>query len=235
MQTAITRLVLLPGMDGTGELFHPFLHALPDGFSAGPVAYPTGKVLSLSEHLALIHSHCPESEPYALIAESFSTPIAIRSAASNPANLKCLILCAGFAVSPIQGWRRTLASILSPFVFHLPLPAPVIRRWLTGSDASPELVEAVRIAVAKVRPAILTARLRLVLTTNVQEELMGIPVPILYLKAARDRVVGAANLERIRELRPRISEETIDGPHLILQRRPAEAASAILQYLENLR
>ena len=39
------RLVLLPGMDGTGRLFGPLLAALPPGIDGEPVAYPRDEPL----------------------------------------------------------------------------------------------------------------------------------------------------------------------------------------------
>jgi hypothetical protein len=56
---------------------------------------------------------CEDSEPFVLLAESFSTPVAIRVAAENPTNLKGLILCAGFATSPVSGLPRMLGWLLA--------------------------------------------------------------------------------------------------------------------------
>ena len=73
----IKRLVLLPGMDGTGDLFADFVSALPDGFETGIVRYPTEIFLSYSELMPLVQSLAPASEPFVLVAESFSTPLAL--------------------------------------------------------------------------------------------------------------------------------------------------------------
>ena len=43
------RLVLLPGLDGTGELFHPFLKALPSRLTSQVVSYPTEQCLTYKE------------------------------------------------------------------------------------------------------------------------------------------------------------------------------------------
>src|SRR5208337_3608931 len=34
---SVRKLILLPGMDGTGKLFAPFIDALPEGFKAVPI------------------------------------------------------------------------------------------------------------------------------------------------------------------------------------------------------
>lgn len=54
-------LVLLPGMDGTGFLFEPFVNALPSGINPIVVAYPTNKPLSYKELLP-VGDECPAQE-----------------------------------------------------------------------------------------------------------------------------------------------------------------------------
>src|ERR1700688_5080921 len=39
-------LVLLPGLDGTGELFADFIAALPESWTTATVAYPSDRFLS---------------------------------------------------------------------------------------------------------------------------------------------------------------------------------------------
>jgi len=48
------RLLLLPGMDGTGLLFEPLVKALPPSLTAHVVAYPTDQHLGYNELLQLI-------------------------------------------------------------------------------------------------------------------------------------------------------------------------------------
>ncbi len=92
--TATPKLVLLPGMDGTGELFDSFVKALPQSFTTEIVRYPPNRCLTSSELLHLVDSNAFGSEPFVLIAESFSSPLAIQWAATNPLNLKGLVISA---------------------------------------------------------------------------------------------------------------------------------------------
>ena len=48
-QSTIFALVLLPGMDGTGELFAPFVAALKREFKVVVVRYPTNEPLGYAE------------------------------------------------------------------------------------------------------------------------------------------------------------------------------------------
>ena len=69
------KLVLLPGMDGTGELFAGFAMALPEWIHPQVVRYPR-EHLSLTDLLLTVRSALLKSEPFVILAESFSTPIA---------------------------------------------------------------------------------------------------------------------------------------------------------------
>jgi pimeloyl-ACP methyl ester carboxylesterase len=85
------KLVLLPGMDGTGDLFAPFIEALGDDIKVDVVRYPHEGGQSYAEFTARVLPSLP-SEPYVLLAESFSGPIALAVAATAPQNLCGLIL-----------------------------------------------------------------------------------------------------------------------------------------------
>lgn len=227
------RLVLLPGMDGTGELFSEFIAALPGEFRIDTVRYPSDGCLSYAELERFVREACPLSEPFVLLAESFSTPVAIKYAASKPSNLEGLILCVGFATSPARGWRRIVGSLLAPIMFHIPLPSIAVKRWLVGSDAPPSLVKRVRSVVMSVRPRVLSSRLRGVFACDVRSELEQIDVPMLYVRAERDRLVEPERLTELLRIRPQITEVTIEGPHLLLQREPHRAAGAVANFLNS--
>jgi pimeloyl-[acyl-carrier protein] methyl ester esterase len=224
------KLVLLPGMDGTGELFAEFVAALPPSCETVVVRYPTEGPLSYLELEGIVRMACPVAESFILVAESFSTPLAIKLAATHPANLAGLVLCAGFAASPVEGWRRLLLLMLAPLLFRVPLPDTALKVWLVGPDAPAALLVAVRRAISNVWPRVLAVRLRATLKCNVQNELSQVDMPILYLRANRDRLVDASCLEEIRRIKPQVKVVSIDGPHLLLQRQPRLAAEAVLEF-----
>ena len=81
---SLKHLVLLPGLDGTGELFGDFIAALPQSLIAIPVAYPADRVLSYIKLLEFVGAAIPQSDPFVLLAESFSTPLAISTPLRDP-------------------------------------------------------------------------------------------------------------------------------------------------------
>ncbi len=121
MEPSGIKLVLLPGMYGSTELFADFEKALPREFVTERVGYPNDVSLSYAELLELVRSCVPVSESYVIVAESFSTPLAIQFAGTNPPNMKGLVLSAGFATSPVRGLLRFMTPFLAPFLSHLPV------------------------------------------------------------------------------------------------------------------
>lgn len=229
------KLVLLPGMDGTGELFSEFIATLPVAFGTTIVRYPSAQSLPYSELENIVRAACPVSEPFILVAESFSAPLAIKYAATCPANLRGVVLCAGFATSPVKGWRRFLGSLLAPLVFRIPLSDLAAEHWLVGPDARPSLLAAVRGAISSVQPKVLAARLRAVLACEVRPELGRIAVPILYLQAKEDRLVNPSCLVELQQVKPQMAVTVLDGPHLLLQRKPLGAADVVVGFIESCR
>lgn len=69
-ETVLT-LVLLPGMDGTGELFANLLAELSKNIKTVVVRYPTSTVLNYEELTALADLQIPKETPYVLLGESF--------------------------------------------------------------------------------------------------------------------------------------------------------------------
>ena len=225
------RLVLLPGLDGTGRLFADLVAAMTDGVEVDVVRYPDN-LSCLADIYDLVRSRLPQSEPFVLLAESFSTPIAIQFAASKPPNLKGMILCAGFASSPVSGWRRVICSALAPILAGIPLPNFVAGLLLVGPNAPSRLVALVKVAIASIPSKTLAARVRAVLACDVRAELDQVAVPVLYLEATQDRLVHAPCLEEIRRMRPQTEVATVAGPHLILQREPKKAAGVIMRFIQ---
>jgi len=223
-------LILLPGMHGSCELFADFACALPSSLETRILSYPNDGVLSNSELLDLIRSFVPASEPFVLLAESFSTPLAIQFAAANPPNLKGLILCTGFATSPVRGVTRVLGRFLAPV---LPLiPAGVAGAiMVSGSHPPDSILGRLRNAINSVRPAVLVDRVHSVLACEVLDDLRRINAPVLYMQAAYDRLVNPVCLEEMRLVKPEIEVVVVNGGHVLLQVMPRQSANVVAEFV----
>jgi pimeloyl-ACP methyl ester carboxylesterase len=222
-------LVLLPGMDGTGTLFEPFVAALRDEFANKVVAYPATEPIGYEQLESVARAALPPEGPLILLGESFSGPVAVAIAASNPQRIKGLVLCCTFVRNPkpIFSAVKWLAGILP--IAHL--PTAVLSYFLLGRFATPALREALERALAQVAPAVFRARLKAVLSVDVSSQLDEVRVPVLYLRATRDRLISPSMSLQIARLCPQMKIHAIEGPHCLLQAAPHEAARAIAGFV----
>ncbi len=223
------RLLLLPGMDGTGTLFEPLLEALPASLPATVVAYPCDKPYGYSELLPFVEEAAPAEDAFVVLGESFSGPLALMAAARRPPGLRGVILCASFARSPLRACVSRLRGLVRPWWFRA-TPLALLSWALLGRRTTDRLRHLLREAAGRVDPAVMAARARAVLSVDVETELRVCPVPILYLSGTEDRVVSARSLANIRRVRPDVETMAIVAPHLVLQAAAKEAARAIERF-----
>jgi len=225
----VMNLLLMPGMDGTGELFAPLRAALPRGIPAQVLAYPDGATLDYEDLLPVVRAGLP-SEPFVLVAESFSGPLAIMLAAERPVGLRGVVLCASFVRNPAWWAPPVLRHAVSSSAFRW-FPSFVRERALLGSHGTAELRGLLARAHATVSPASLAARARSILTVDVVDHLRNCDVPILYIRGSDDYVVSIRSLRRIQAVVPAIRVVTVPAPHLVLQVQPAACAEAIMEFV----
>ncbi len=226
-------MLLLPGLEGSGELFAGLIEELGPQFEARVARYPAA-CRAYADVQPIVRKLFTESRPRVIVAESFSTPLAIEIAAELQGEIDGLILCNGFVANPLSGVETMMATAAAPWFFYMPLTSVATRMFLVGPDASNGLVEAVQRAVAPIAPGILAARLQAVLRCDAREALERIRVPVLYLHATRDRLMGAAGLKELVRIKPDMQVEQVDGPHLLLQKEPRRCAEIIGRFVERI-
>lgn len=223
-------LVLLPGLDGTGILFAPFVRAFKDRCPVAVVSYPTS---GHSQTYADLHdwaaASLPPDGPIVLLGESFSGPVAISLAATNPARVVGVILCCTFVRNPRPNlrWLRGLASLPAP----LP-PLPMMSAMIFGRFTKPKLNVLLRDALLRVQPAVLRARLRAVVSVDMRVQARALEIPVLYLKALSDRLVPPSAAADAEQWCRNMTVEMFDAPHGLLQVVPVQAADTVAQFIE---
>jgi pimeloyl-[acyl-carrier protein] methyl ester esterase len=221
-----TTVLLLPGLDGTGELFDA--SAAPPGLTLTIVDYPRSEVVSRARLLERILAAVPREGPVVLVGESFSGPLALEVAARVP-RLVGVVLLASFAVRPRA---RALIVLLAWTMRRLPRRSPprfAIRWFMTGH--APALIERVREAISGVTPEVLSDRMRQIAEIDAREALRSCPAPVLAVVARHDRLVPRRAIARLRALRPDLHVITLPGPHLLFQHDPTAVLAAILAWL----
>jgi isopenicillin N synthase-like dioxygenase len=222
-------LVLLPGLDGTGKLFTDFVQALAPAIDSQVVAYPKDEPLGYQDLELLVRAALPRDRPFMVLGESFSGPIAIRIAAQPPAGLVGVILCGTFAKNPypLFGWAGPVAAWFP--VKSLPrwVRAPLMWGSMSPDRAPGQLAR----AMADVSEAVIRRRIAALLAVDESEALARIQVPTLVLQARGDLVVPRSATQWIMEIAHHAQLVEIDGPHLLLQTRPAECAAAAMEFV----
>ena len=222
-------LVLLPGLDGTRFLFEPMLREW--GAETVTVSSPRSLPSDYTTLLPAVLEALPQDRDFILLGWSFSGPLALMAAATQPARLRGVVLCASFVEKPIA-WVPKLARFFAwPALFRFTGSLSVAKTVLAG-HRSKEINSLIKQAHSAVPSPVMAARVRQVLTVDVRKELLECPVPILYLAAKSDRVVPRRNAARIRRMRPDVEVRTITGPHIALATNPAEAAAEIRRFAQ---
>ena len=222
----MTRLLLLPGMDGTGALLRSFAVEVASWAHTRIVWYPTDVCLSVEQLVDRIKLDAPVT----LIAESFSGAVGIRLAARHPALVRQLVLVNSFVAPPLgSGFVRLLGSI----PFHLSPPQWALRRWLVGDDASAELVSGLSQTFRHVAPQVLAHRLASISRIDERASLRGLTIPVMTITARQDRLLSAKDLAELQSHAAGAKHLELDGPHLLLQARPHEAAELLRAQLSD--
>jgi len=223
-----TRIILLPGLDGTGKLLESFVAACPPEFEPVTIAYPRDRVLDYASLAEVVGKEIADDVPTILLGESFGGPLALKLASLRPKNLVGVVLVATFVLPPAMPIARFLPWGIG---FRMRAPVYAIRAALAGKTASGELLLRARDVVREVNADVLAARVRSTLAVDAREWLRDCPAPILYLAGKQDRLVKPRSFEAIRKIRPDVTRHEIDAPHFVLQIAPEAAWRAIAEFV----
>lgn len=217
------KLVFLPGMDGTGNLFLPLLSKLSE-FDCEVITLPISGSQDYLTITEFVKGKLPQEE-FILVAESFSGPIGVALAKEYIENMKGVIFVATF-LSPPHKILLGLARVLPiKLLSSLPLATIFHKVLFLGSSAKKELVELFQHTVLSLPSSLIKARLRsmhsLVATYD------DLDLPAGYIQATSDRLIHSNKVNEFRNTFKSVILKTINGPHFILQANPVEGAVAI--------
>jgi pimeloyl-ACP methyl ester carboxylesterase len=226
-----TDVFLLPGLDGTGVMSEPIRDALSSALNPIVVSYPKDEVLDYAALASWLAPRFRTGGRFALVAESFSGPLALKLAAARPNGLTAVVLAATFLSCPIRFVPRVAAHLVGALAFRRAPSQFLLRRYFVGTDAPQEMVDKMRSATESVRPEVLAGRVRAIVRADARRDLLHCAAPLLYIRGERDRVVPAASMDAMRRLRPDLECVLLDAPHLVLQRQPEACAEAITTFV----
>ncbi len=223
------RFVLLPGLDGSGQLFSPFLTVLPPHIQCQIISYPPHHCRSYADVVDYVTPRLPAHGDYCLIAESFSGPAAIEIGRLAPPGLQKIALVASFCHAPLSPFLR---DVISPFLGLLRLspPASLINHFLcNGSQVL--LSRDVQRCVSSLPFATLKGRVHSALHVDFRGGLDEVEVPMLALSARHDRLLQKGCAATMARFHDKIQMKEIDGPHFLLQCHPQQSWTAMAPFI----
>ncbi len=218
-------LVLLPGMDGTGRLFEPFVRCLPAGLRASVVRYPADRECSFEELADIARAAIPADGPAIIVAESFSGLVACELLKRRQACVRGVVFVGAFLTTPRPLLIRALSVLPAGIRRGGRIGLSLIGWACLGRPCAAETLDLLAAALAETHPRVLADRLRMILHPPAAPA--AIDVPTCYLQAIRDRLVPARCAEAFAALAAELEVIPIDGPHMLLQSRPAECWRAV--------
>lgn len=225
-------VIILPGLDGTGDMVADFAARLGAVHSVHIINYPKKERLGYDDLFKLVSADLPEDIPYCLLAESFSGPIATRLAAEKPRGLRAVIFAASFVKQPsyvpkVFASFASLAPANSPTLLKLATPI-TFGKWST-KELHALLVKSVRAVSSKV----LAYRIREAMGADELWRFTSLDIPMLYIRPSHDRLVSSAAAKEMSRLNPALGVVDVEGPHFILQAKPEECSAIVADFLHN--
>ncbi|WP_417534539.1 hypothetical protein [Marinobacterium stanieri] len=217
------KLILLPGMDGTGILFTPLIHHL-DGLDTKVIPLPNDgpqDYSTLSTHVASIIG----DEECIIIAESFSGGIVETLLRSGEANIKHVIFFASFLSCPSFFLLKIAIYLPLQTLLNIPLITPFFMRlFCLGHNASADSINLLKKAISLVPAATLKARMRQ--ASAYKASSLVFHTPATYIHPKHDLLVSDRSLEFVSRFNTIELIET-DGPHFIIQSQPKKCSNLI--------
>jgi surfactin synthase thioesterase subunit len=222
-----TKIVLLPGMDGTGLLFEPLVNQLPDTLEAIIINYPRDQRLSYSELLVYVKAKLPK-ESFILLAESFSGPIAYQLAMDKTININKLIFVASFISNPNPKLSSIMKFLPLSIILRCPIPKSLLSYLCLGKFSNLELASQIKNAINSSNVNVLTHRIKELRTIKLPRKTLDIKC--LNFIASNDRLLTKGVSDRISKYCLNAESIKIDGPHFLLQTNALLIINKIMQF-----
>lgn len=223
------KIVLLPGMDGTGILFEPLKKELGNEQDIQVISYAPDLKQTYTQLVEQVRTDLPEKEEFVLVAESFAGPIGYQVAVNSPANLKAVIFVGTFLTLP-KKFKRIMKIFPLGWLLNLPIPTFVVKTFFLGKDIPDEVIGLFRQSIKQLAPGVLAFRLKELYKLKASSKV--IEVPCSYIIASNDKLVPKSHVNEYKSIAPQLDVVQIKGPHFIVQANPEECAKVVKKYMK---
>ena len=210
------KVILIPGMDGTGKLFSPFLNELPSNIDTLVICLNDLKSQTPIEQ-ALEIASLIGSEEVIILSESYSGYITYHLSLLPNLNIKHVIFAASFLENP--NCLSHLNKLLPLNLVRLGLiPDSVLSFVLFAQRNNKKLVKLFISTLKLINNS--TLKYRLTVIANLVRPSESLSVPCTYVQASNDYLVSYKSVAVFKELCTSINVVKTAGGHFIVQSNP---------------
>lgn len=219
-------IVLLPGMDGTGAFLQELAILLRRRRPVHVIKYPEQEALDYAALIDLVRKQLP-TDPFVILGESFSGPIAIELAATMP-RIAGLILASSFARRPVPAFTAPLTRLFDP----RQVPQWIVNAALFGPTGTHDQRTQLHRVLAGLGQGVLQTRMADVAAVEKLARLSKVTCPVLCLCGNRDRLIPNRCLDEIRRAQPHVQVQHLDAAHMMLCTHSEQAAHPIERFCD---
>jgi len=219
------KIVLMPGLDGTGLSFKPFIDVLPMDMEPLVISYPSNRKLNYGELGEFVMEQLPEHEEYILVGESFSGPVAYQLALRHPQNLKAVVFVASFLSNSRKLTLGLLRFLPVDLLLSESIPKFITKPLLLGTGAGERLINLLKQSLEIVPANVLLFRLGEIANLHIKHQHCN--TRAIYIQATNDRLVPPKCVAAFKEVMENMRIFQVNDPHFILQANPAACAEII--------
>lgn len=220
------KIILLPGVDGTGVLFEPFVNIFKADVPVEVVPLTKDSDQSILNQVSIIEDAVGDEEVI-FIVESYSGLLAYELAKRNKIRIKQIFFFGCFLQPP--SFIGKIGRFLPVRLLNI-IPDKVIAHILFNRWSSPELISLFRKAIDAGDFSNLKKRIRIIGTYHKPGQV--IDVPCVYVQATMDNLVSAYNIKAFEEVCSNLQVEVVEATHMLLQTQPQQMSQLIHKYLQ---
>ena len=229
MSKAYPLIVLMPGFDGTGRLFDPLLECVQDRSRYLVIRYDDDYT-TLKQHVEHVMDTLPKDRDIILVAESFSSLVALEMLERGLPCIKGVLIVAGFIRTPVP-YLLGMARFFSPdFIRIFSTKSFITRPLFLAHGIGGHALELLEDVTHNLPSSVIENRFRII--AEAKDFASFTPnVPMGYLRAKYDLLVLKTAL---RDYQAFVQDDLflreVSGPHFILQAQPEACAEIIEEF-----